>query len=79
MDDSESRALLGGNGRQRGVVVDTFSFADPYRTLELNPSEIERLRGIVGSVAEGTKAVEDLLRGRPRGFIVLRPRGSNRP
>lgn len=50
----------------QGVVVDTFSFSDPYRTLELNPSEVERLRDIVGSVAKGTKSVEDLLRGRPR-------------
>ena len=25
-----------------GVIVDTFQFTDPYRTLELNPSEMER-------------------------------------
>jgi [protein-PII] uridylyltransferase len=50
----------------QGVVLDTFSFGDPYHTLELNPSELERLREVVGEVAEGKKAVEHLLRGRTK-------------
>ena len=29
---------------RRGLVLDTFRFADPNRTLDLNPSEIDRLR-----------------------------------
>jgi [protein-PII] uridylyltransferase len=48
------------------VVVDTFTFADPLRTLELNPSEVDRLRGIVRKVVEGKQEVEKLLRSRPR-------------
>jgi len=34
----------------QGIVVDTFAFSDPHRTLELNPSEVDRLRGIVRRV-----------------------------
>jgi len=31
----------------QGIIVDTFTFSDPHRTLELNPTEVDRLRGIV--------------------------------
>ena len=27
-----------------GIIVDTFQFSDPFRTLELNPSEVDRFR-----------------------------------
>ena len=55
-----------------GVVVDTFAFADPHNTLELNPSEVERLRGLVRRVVEGTEDVEKLLRGRPKPLLSSR-------
>ena len=50
----------------RGVVLDTFTFADPLRNLELNPSEVDRLRSTAERVIAGRADVEELLRGRPR-------------
>jgi len=50
----------------QGIVVDTFTFADSNRTLELNPSETDRLRGIVRRVAEGKQDAAQLLRARPK-------------
>jgi [protein-PII] uridylyltransferase len=47
-----------------GVVVDTFAFADPMRTLELNPSEVERLRQTVSDVVMARVDAARLLRGR---------------
>jgi len=55
-----------------GIVVDTFSFGDPHRTLELNPSEVDRLRGIVRRVVEGAQDTDKLLRGRPKPFLPTR-------
>jgi [protein-PII] uridylyltransferase len=61
-----------------GIVVDTFTFADPHRTLELNPTEVDRLRGVVRRVIEGKQEAEKLLRGRPKPLLPakarLRPR-----
>jgi [protein-PII] uridylyltransferase len=56
----------------QGVIVDTFTFSDPHRTLELNPSEVDRLRGIIRRVVEGRQDVEKLLRGRPKPAAVSR-------
>jgi [protein-PII] uridylyltransferase len=47
-----------------GVVVDEFRFADPLRTLELNPSEVDQLRLTLERVVRGTVQVEDLLKRR---------------
>ncbi len=55
-----------------GVIVDTFTFADPHRTLELNPSEVDRLRGVVRKVVEGRQDVAKLLRARPRPLFASR-------
>ena len=55
-----------------GIVVDMFSFADPHRTLELNPSEVDRLRGIVRRIVEGTQDADRLLRGRPKPLLPTR-------
>ena len=57
-----------------GIVVDTFTFADPHRTLELNPTEVDRLRGVVRRVLEGKQEAEKLLRGRPRPLLPARAR-----
>jgi [protein-PII] uridylyltransferase len=58
----------------QGVVVDTFTFSDPHRTLELNPPEVDRLRGIVRKVVEGKQDATKLLRGRPKPLIPSRKR-----
>lgn len=50
----------------RGLVLDTFRFADPLRTLELNPSEVDRLRDTVRRVLDGRVNLEALLRARPK-------------
>ena len=57
-----------------GLVVDTFTFSDPHRTLELNPSEVERLRGVVRRVLEGKQEAEKLLRGRPKPLLPSKAR-----
>jgi [protein-PII] uridylyltransferase len=51
---------------RRGTVLDTFSFADPLRTLELNPSEVDRLKLTVERAVLGRADVTQLLRSRPR-------------
>jgi [protein-PII] uridylyltransferase len=58
----------------QGVVVDTFTFSDPHRTLELNPPEVDRLRGIVRKVVEGKQDAKKLLRGRPKPLLSSRAR-----
>jgi [protein-PII] uridylyltransferase len=49
-----------------GMVVDTFTFEDPVRTLELNPSELQRLAAVARKAAMGAVDVGELLKGRPR-------------
>jgi [protein-PII] uridylyltransferase len=51
---------------RRGTVLDTFSFADPLRTLELNPTEMDRLKATVERAVLGRADVKQLLRSRPR-------------
>jgi [protein-PII] uridylyltransferase len=48
----------------QGVILDTFVFDDPRHTLELNPSENDRLRQTLEDVALGRADTEQLLRGR---------------
>ncbi len=50
---------------QQGTILDTFVFADPSRTLELNPTEKDRLRHTLERVAIGRVNVKDLLKHRP--------------
>jgi [protein-PII] uridylyltransferase len=47
-----------------GLVLDTFRFTDPYRTLELNLPEWDRFTKSIKDVLEGTVPLETLLRGR---------------
>jgi [protein-PII] uridylyltransferase len=47
-----------------GLVVDQFRFTDPLHTLELNPTEVDRLRRTLERVVLGTEDVRLLLRGR---------------
>ena len=47
-----------------GVVLDTFQFVDLHRTLELNPSEIERFKKSLADVVNAKSVLEPLLKGR---------------
>lgn len=47
-----------------GVIVDSFHFTDTFRTLELNPSEIDRFKQSVKDVVAKRVKADDLLRGR---------------
>jgi len=49
-----------------GVVVDTLSFTDPFRTLELNMQEWERFQRSLLDVLSGEEPLEKLLRDRKR-------------
>ncbi len=55
----------------QGVVLDTFVFADPLRTLELNATELERLRGTIAKVIRGRMDLDQLLKNRR----VVKPPG----
>jgi [protein-PII] uridylyltransferase len=57
----------------KGVVLDTFRFADLYRTLELNPSEADRLKSNLADILEGKMELAKLLSGR------LHPATSRKP
>ena len=47
-----------------GVVVDSFQFKDRFRTLDLNPSEHERLKKSIAEVVRGDRSLEQLIRAR---------------
>ncbi|MEP6715547.1 MAG: ACT domain-containing protein, partial [Terriglobia bacterium] len=49
-----------------GKVIDTFTFADPARSLELNPGEAVEVKRTVIRAILGEVAVEELLKRRPR-------------
>ncbi len=49
---------------QLGLVVDQFRFTDPLRTLELNPSEMDRLRRLMERAVLGDEDVRTLLKRR---------------
>jgi [protein-PII] uridylyltransferase len=51
---------------QHGDVLDTFSFTDPMRTLELNPAETDRLKAMLQRAITGKEDVRRLLRGRQK-------------
>jgi len=53
----------------RGVILDTFAFSDPHRTLELNASEVDRLRDTVRRAITGKVDVRKLLSGRRKPSV----------
>ena len=53
----------------RGTVLDTFTFTDPSRTLELNPTENERLKGTLEGVLLGKTDIAELLQNRPKAAL----------
>jgi [protein-PII] uridylyltransferase len=54
-----------GFANRSGIILDTFVFEDPHRTLELNPTEVDRLRLTLERVTLGRLDVKELLRSRP--------------
>jgi [protein-PII] uridylyltransferase len=59
-----------------GVVVDTFHFTDPHRTLELNPSEMKRLEQNIAAVLSGGVRLETLMQGRTDAHAAHPPKVS---
>jgi [protein-PII] uridylyltransferase len=62
----------------KNEVLDSFTFTDPQRTLELNPSEVDRLRVTLEKAAMGTLDVRQMLERRvrpapPKAADRLRP------
>jgi [protein-PII] uridylyltransferase len=57
---------------RQNTTLDTFTFSDPMRTLELNPMEADRLRHIVQRAALGKEDIKKLLKGRERPASVPR-------
>jgi [protein-PII] uridylyltransferase len=57
---------------RKGLVLDTFSFSDPNRNLDLNATEVDRLRVTVEKVLAGKADVRDLLRNRPKPTLPSR-------
>lgn len=49
---------------EAGVIVDTFQFTDPFQTLALNPSEVDRFKESVRDVISKKVPVEKLLQSR---------------
>lgn len=47
-----------------GIVVDSFHFKDRFKTLDLNPSEHERLKKSIAEVVRGDRSLEHLIRAR---------------
>ena len=57
-----------------GVVLDTFQFSDLYRTLELNPGELERFRQSLVDVVNGKAPLEPLLSSRQAKGAAKQPK-----
>jgi [protein-PII] uridylyltransferase len=57
-----------------GVVLDTFRFGDLYRTLELNPSEADRLKSNLVDVLQGKMELAKLLSGRLHAASSQKPK-----
>ena len=51
---------------RQGMILDSFAFEDPNRTLDLNPPEIDRLRLTLERVVQGKMDVKRLLQNRPK-------------
>jgi len=57
-----------------GTVLDTFRFLDLFRTLELNPSEIERFKKNLVEVLSGKLELPTLMRGRIHPQALPQPK-----
>jgi [protein-PII] uridylyltransferase len=59
-------------GNSRGEVLDIFIFADPLRSLELNPPIVDELKEAIRRVVLGKETAERLLKRRPKTTIRYR-------
>jgi [protein-PII] uridylyltransferase len=59
-------------GNSRGEVLDIFVFADPLRSLELNPTIVDELKEAIRRVVLGKETAERLLKRRPKTTIRYR-------
>jgi [protein-PII] uridylyltransferase len=57
-----------------GMILDTFTFIDLHRTLELNPSERDRFKQNLLDVLKGTLELEKLLSGRTQAEGASQPK-----
>jgi [protein-PII] uridylyltransferase len=57
-----------------GMILDTFTFVDLHRTLELNPSEGDRFKQNLIDVLKGKLQLEKLLEGRARAEAAAQPK-----
>jgi [protein-PII] uridylyltransferase len=57
-----------------GMILDTFTFVDLHRTLELNPSEGDRFKQNLIDVLKGKLELEKLLSGRARAEAATQPK-----
>jgi [protein-PII] uridylyltransferase len=55
-----------GFANRQGTILDTFVFADPHRSLELNPTEMDRLKVTIERAALGKLNLKPLLASRPK-------------
>jgi len=60
-------------GNAKGIVLDTFVFADPKGTLERDPPEMERLTDLIRRVGRGKTDARRLLRNRAQADPAKRP------
>jgi [protein-PII] uridylyltransferase len=60
---------------RHGQVLDTFTFEDPHRTLDLNPSETDRLKSVVERALGGKADPRELIRNRPKPPLPSRKAG----
>jgi [protein-PII] uridylyltransferase len=56
----------------RGEVLDLFVFADPLRSLELNPPVVDEIKDTVQRVVLGKETAEKLLKRRPKPSMKYR-------
>jgi [protein-PII] uridylyltransferase len=57
---------------KRGEVLDLFVFADPLRSLELNPPVVDEIKEMIEKVVLGKETAEKLLRRRPKVTLKYR-------
>jgi [protein-PII] uridylyltransferase len=50
-----------------GLILDTFQFTDPFQTLELNPTEVDRFLKSIRDIVSKRVPIETLLRARSHG------------
>lgn len=59
---------------RKGTILDTFRFVDLFRTLELNPSEVDRFKQSLVEVLTGKVRLDLLMRGRMNPQALPQPK-----